>query len=191
MAAPCIGLCILIGNASGCVAPDPRRQLPKTGVPKTVEPTVPALDVSPAAVTICEAPGLHAEDLTARVRDVLHAASGVPVVDEFSVKRELAACLESPCPDTAVSAYRRSGFIVTSSVVQLGASYFASVRVGRGVQVIARATATRDDAQQAVEAAAREAGDQLRRALLAEAEGAQVSAVEGAEPQGASPARER
>ncbi len=125
------------------------------------------LDAPPAAVRVVDAPGLNVEDLTARARDAVAQASGLEAVDELSVRRELAACTEAPCPDELAVRYRDARFLVASSVSRLGGTFLASVRVQDGPKEIARANAEDPDARRALAKAAAAAGAQVRRALVA------------------------
>jgi hypothetical protein len=132
-----------------------------------------ALDAPPAAVSIPDAPGLNVEDLAARLRDAVASTSGVDVVDELSVRRELAACVEAPCPDVVAEKFRRAAFVVASSVSRLGDVYLATVRVQRGAEEIARTSAQASDARASLESAGREAGALLRKKLIDDGVGEQ------------------
>lgn len=125
------------------------------------------LDAPPAAVRVVDAPGLNVEDLTARTRDAVAHASGLHVVDELSVRRELAACTEAPCPDELAVRYRDARYLVASSVSRLGSTFLASVRVQDGAKEIARANAEDPDVRRAVVKAATAAGAQVRKVLVA------------------------
>lgn len=129
--------------------------------------SVTSLDAPPAAIRVVDAPGLNVEDLTARVRDALAAASGLEAVDELSVRRELAACTEAPCPDQLAVRYRDARFLVATSVSRLGATFLASVRVQDGAKEIARANAEDPDARRAIAKAGAAAGAQARSVLVA------------------------
>lgn len=124
------------------------------------------LTVAPAAVRMVDAPGLNVEDLTARVRDALARTSGVDAVDELSVRRELAACTEAPCPDEVAVRFRDAQFVVASTVSRLGSTFLASVRVQQGAREVARANAEDADARKAVAKAGWAAGALLRRVLI-------------------------
>ncbi|MBI1947049.1 MAG: hypothetical protein HYS27_15235 [Deltaproteobacteria bacterium] len=130
-------------------------------------PSTTPLDAPPAAVRVVDAPGLNVEDLTARVRDALARDSGLEVVDELSVRRELAACTEAPCPDELAVRFRDARYLVASSVSRLGSTFLASVRVQDGPKEIARANAEDPDARVAAAKAGAAAGAQVRRVLLA------------------------
>lgn len=126
------------------------------------------LDVPPAAVRTPDAPGLNVEDLSARLRDAVQGSSGVLTVDELSVRAELAACVEAPCPEVVAARYRDAVFMVGSSVSRVGDVFLATVRVQRGAREIARATAQDADPRRSLEAAGRDAGASLRKVLLDE-----------------------
>lgn len=126
------------------------------------------LAAPPAAVHVPDAPGLNVEDLSARLRDAFQIASGVETVDELSVRAELAACTEAPCPEVVADRFRNASFIVASSVSRVGSVFLATVRVQRGAQELARAGAQDKNAAAALEAAAREAGHVLHDKLVAE-----------------------
>jgi hypothetical protein len=130
--------------------------------------TVSELDAPPAAVRVPDAPGLNVEDLAARLRDAMGAASGIDVVDELSVRRELAACTEAPCPDDVAERYGRAAFVVASSVSPLGAVFLSTVRVLRGVDELVRTSAQAPDARASLESAGRAAGALLRKRLVEE-----------------------
>jgi hypothetical protein len=151
--------------ASGCASSKP--ETPSIDAP-ALGPAATPLDAPPAALHVPDAPGLNVEDLGARLRDAIARASGVDVVDEASVRRELAACTEAPCPDTLAEKYRQSAFVVASSVSRIGEVFLATVRVQRGAQELARTTAQAPDARVAVVTAGTEAGVKLRAALLAQ-----------------------
>jgi hypothetical protein len=135
---------------------------PKQNLP----PKAAAIDAPPAAVRTVDAPGLNVEDLTARLRDAMSITGGVIFVDELSVRAELAACTEAPCPEVVADKYRSATFVVSSSVSKVGAVFLASVRVQEGARELSRATAQASDARLALENAGYEAGTKLRAALV-------------------------
>ena len=104
----------------------------------------------------------------ARLRDAVMSTSGIDVVDEISVRRELAACEEMPCPDAVAERYRGAAFVVASSVSRLGNVYLSTVRVQRGAEELARTTAQASDARTSLESAGRSVGALLRTRLLAD-----------------------
>lgn len=162
-----VGLSGLVWSAvvgAGCASTPAARD--EDAPPALVVATM--LDVPPAAVRTPDAPGLNVEDLSARLRDALQASSGVLTVDELSVRAELAACVEAPCPDVVAARYRDAVFMVGSSVSRVGHVFLATVRVQRGAREIARATAQDADPRKSLEAAGHDAGASLRTALLGE-----------------------
>lgn len=156
---------------------------PETSVDAALQaPAATRLDVAPAALHAPDAPGLNVEDLGAQLRDALSRSSGVEVVDEASVRRELAACAEAPCPDTLAERYRTSAFVVASSVSRIGETFLASVRVQRGAEELARTTAQSPDARKALTLAGVEAGVKLRAKLVEQGVGERVAAPDVSEP---------
>lgn len=121
-----------------------------------------------------DAPGLNVEDLAARLRDAVDSTSGIEVVDELSVRRELAACQEAPCPDVVAARYRDAAFVIASSVSRVGDVFLATVRVQRGADEMARTSAQARDAREALETAGRAAGALLRDQLVHEGVGEQA-----------------
>lgn len=154
-------------------------------------PPATPLDAPPAAVRVVDAPGLNVEDLTARVRDALAHGSGLEVVDELSVHRELAACTEAPCPEQQAARFRDARFLVASSVSRLGTTFLASVRVQDGPKEIARANVEDPDARSAVAKAAAVAGAQVRRVLVAAGVAERVRAPERGGAAGAGTERDQ
>lgn len=134
------------------------------------------LDAPPAAIQVPEAPGLNVEDLGARLREAVGNASGVDVVDEASVRRELASCEEAPCPEVLADKYRNAAFVVASSVSKIGSTFLATVRIQRGATEIARVNSQAPDARVAVATAGTEAGAKLRAKLLADGVAERVAA---------------
>jgi len=136
-------------------------------------PPTPAGPASPlpgapvVALQKVDAPGFSVEDLTARVRDGLVWGSGVVVVDELSVRAELAACVEMPCVEVQQDRFRSATLSATVSLSRVGASVLGALRISRGLKEIARVNAQGTDAGDVATRLGREAGAALRQALLA------------------------
>lgn len=171
---------------SSC-ATDPAAQVGRaaSGEPAAALPVVAA----PAAVRMVDAPGLNVEDLTARVREAVARTSGLEVVDELSVRRELAACTEAPCPEEVAVRYRDARYLVATTVSRVGATFLSSVRVQEGATELARANAEDPDARRAVAKAGWAVGAVLRRVLMDS--GAASPVVAPGEVQGAGVGTER
>lgn len=145
-------------------------------------PAAKKIDAAPAAVRPPDAPGLNVEDLSARLRDAMTLTSGVDVVDDLSVRAELAACEEAPCPDVVAQKYRDAEYVVASSVSRVGDVFLTTVRVQKGSEELVRATAQSQDARASVEAAGHEAGARLRAKLVAAGAAERVAAPPGEAP---------
>ena len=143
----------------------PRSEPPPVATEETFERARP-LEAPPAAVSIIDAPGLNVEDLTAHVRDAIAFTSGLDVVDQLSVRAELAACTEAPCPDRVAKRYEAAAFIVAGSVSRVGSTFLATVHIQRGTQEVLRVSARGTDALQVAERAGHEAGVRLREQIL-------------------------
>jgi hypothetical protein len=124
------------------------------------------LQVPALAVHHVEAPGLNIDELTIRLRDAVDQSSGAPCVDETAVRQELAACTEAPCPDAVARQYRDATYIVDGSVSRVGDAMLATVRVQKGVEEVARATASDPDARIAIANAGTEVGARMRKLLV-------------------------
>jgi hypothetical protein len=172
LAAVACNLACATSTKSGDVAVESAAKMP---------PAATKLAAPPAAVHSPDAPGLNVEDLSARLRIAVARTSGVPVVDELSVKRELAACTEAPCPDALASQYRDAGFVVGSSVSKVGSVFLTTVRIERGAVEMVRTTAQAGDARVSIETAGLEAGAELRKKLIGEgvAEGVWLPSTQG------------
>jgi hypothetical protein len=114
-----------------------------------------------------DAPGFSVEDLTARVRDGLVWGSGVVVVDELSVRAELAACVEMPCPEVQQDRFRSATLAATASLSRVGPSVLGALRISRGLKEVARVNVQGTDAGDVATRLGREGGAALRQALLA------------------------
>ena len=102
------------------------------------------------------------------MRAVLASSSGLAVIDEVSVRHELAACDEGPCAGAMAEKFSAATLSVTSSVSSLGSVYLSMVRVQRGSEELVRTTAQADNARTALESAGAKAGALLHARLLAD-----------------------
>ena len=159
-----LSLALLASLALGSCATDKpaRGGGPGSAAPVAALP----LAAAPAAVRMVDAPGLNVEDLTARVREAVARTSGLEAVDELSVRRELAACTEAPCPDEVAVRFRDARYLVAATVSRVGPTFLASVRVQEGARELARANAEDPDARRAIAKAGFAAGALLRRVLV-------------------------
>ncbi len=155
------------GLFGGAACAGPAAEAPAAAPQPKVEAAA-KIDAPPAAVHLVDAPGLNVEDLSARLRDAVALTSGLDVVDEPSVRAELAACTEAPCPDAVASKFKDAAFIVASSVSRIGDTFLCTVRVQRGAKELVRAVAQAPDAGVSIQQAGHEAGAKLREELLAE-----------------------
>jgi hypothetical protein len=129
-------------------------------------PAAPLMDAPVLALQKVDAPGFSIEDLTARVRDGLVWGSGVVVVDELSVRAELAACVEMPCAEVQQDRFRRATLTATASLSRVGPAVLGALRISRGLKEVARVNAQGSDAGDVATRLGREGGAALREALL-------------------------
>lgn len=120
---------------------------------------------TPVAITTIDAPGLNVDDLTARLRLAFESASGVPVVDEVSMRGEIAACLELPCPTTLQDRFRDADKIVHVTISKVGPSYLGSLRVMSGLRELVRVNGGGADAGVVVDTLGRDGGAALHTIL--------------------------
>lgn len=165
----------------GCTTDDGARTEPREGAAEPERLAVPAI-----AVRHVDAPGFNIDELTLRLREAVDRASGAPCVDESAVRAELAACTEAPCADAIARQYREASIIVVGSVSRVGEALLATVRVQRGVDEVARATASSHDARLAVAQAGAAAGASLRALLVQEAPPAPPPTDEAAHSEGST-----
>ncbi len=129
----------------------------------------PPLDGAPiVALTGVDAPGYNVSDLTARLRDAMVHTSGVVIVDDLSVRAEVAACVEMPCKDTQQEAFKNASLVASATLSRVGSVLIGSVRVQAGLKELVRVNAQGADAGAVVQQLGFEAGTQLRKALSAE-----------------------
>lgn len=163
-----VAVCALVSTLllSGCAHDTPAEATATTSAvpagPATPLPGAPVM-----ALQKVDAPGFSVEDLTARVRDGLVWGSGVVVVDELSVRAELAACVEMPCPEVQQDRFRAATVSATASLSRVGPSVLGALRISRGLKEIARVNAQGSDAGDVATRLGREGGAALRQALLA------------------------
>jgi hypothetical protein len=129
-----------------------------------------ALAAPPMALQLVDAPGYNVTDLTAVLRDALSQTSGVVVVDQASLSKELQGCAEPPCSGsggTVVDSYRNAGFMGHGTLTRLGARFLAVVTIHESMREVARAQSEHENARVALTTAGYAAGDALWRALTA------------------------
>ena len=120
----------------------------------------------PVAVRAVDAPGFNVTELTAHLREAFERTSGVPVVDEFSVQAELAACVQMPCATTQQDLFKASTMTVATTVSKIGGGFIGAVRVQQGLQEIVRINAQGTDAGRVVDELGHRAGAALREVLM-------------------------
>lgn len=118
----------------------------------------PVPGAAPVIITVVDAPGYNVEDLTAHVRDAFARTSGVPVVDQFAVKAELAACTEAPCVTTQRDRFTTANTMVSTTISKVGRSVLGTVRVQRGLEELLRFNTQGSDAARVVDELGEKAG---------------------------------
>src|SRR4051794_3945766 len=92
--APIVAAVAVACNLVACGTPQAAAGGGGAGPAKPAPAAAKPLEAPPAAVHLPDAPGLNVEDLSARLRIAFARTSGLDVVDDLSVRRELAACTE-------------------------------------------------------------------------------------------------
>ena len=133
--------------------------------PTSTRPAPKIAGATPVAISSVDAPGLNVDDLTARLRDSFEDASGVPVVDEVSMRTEIAACVELPCPTTLQDRFRDADKIVNVTVSKVGKSILGSLRVTMGLKEVVRINAQGTDAAKVISQLGHEGGAALHTIL--------------------------
>jgi len=126
----------------------------------------PVPGATPVAVRAVDAPGFNVPDLTAHLREAFEHSSGVPVVDDFSVQAELAACVEMPCPTTQQDRLKSSTMSVATTLSKIGTGFIGAVRVQQGLKEIVRINVQGTDAARVVDELGHRAGAALREVLV-------------------------
>ena len=93
-----------------------------------------------------DAPGFNIDDLTARLRDGVAFSSGAPIVDQASVRAEIAACIEMPCPDQQQQRFREATLVATATLAKVGPKVLGSLRITKGLKEVVRVNASGRDA---------------------------------------------
>lgn len=138
-----------------------------TSPPTAVDAPAPLMPDGPTlALQRVDAPGMAIDDLTARVRDGLVYGSGVVVVDEMSVRAELAACVEMPCAEVQQERFKTSTLTANASLAKVGTAILGTLRITRGLKEVARVSAQGADVQDVATRLGREGGAALRAAIL-------------------------
>lgn len=119
------------------------------------------------ALASVDAPGFNVEDLTARLREGMVFHSGVDVVDELSVRNELAACVEAPCKDHEQVRFQSASLVGSATMSRVGGGVIGSLRVLSGIKEVVRVNASGKDAGVVVVELGREGGKKLRESVLA------------------------
>lgn len=156
---------VVVEGAAGRGAATPEKAAPLEGAPIV-------------ALTSVDAPGYNVSDLTARLRDAMVHTSGVVIVDDLSVRAEVAACVEMPCKDTQQEAFKNASLVASATLSRVGATLIGSVRVQAGLKELVRVNGSGADAGAVVQQLGFEAGSQLRKALSAESPDAPVAPSE-------------
>ena len=139
-----------------------------TKAPSSSTPTkaTPLAGAAPVAIRSVDAPGFNIPDLTAHLRDAFEHSSGIPVVDDFAIQAELAACLEMPCPTTQQDRFKAATTVVATTVSKIGGGFIGAVRVQQGLKEVVRINAQGNDVAELVDELGHRAGAALREALL-------------------------
>ncbi len=163
-----VGAIVAVTFAGGC-AGDKGQAIPdrpqQTSTPARAAP----LEGAPVmAVQSLDAPGYNVNDLTARLRDALIHTSGVVVVDELSVRAEIAACVEMPCKDVESERFKAATLIANATLSRVGTTLLGSVRIQAGLKELVRVNAQGTDAGAVIQQLGFEAGQKLRDVLSPE-----------------------
>jgi hypothetical protein len=151
---------IVAGVAAGCAH--------EASVPEAPAGRVQAASL-PGAPTVAlqgiDAPGLNIDDLTARLRDAVAFSSGAPIVDQASVRAEIAACIEMPCPDAQQQRFREATMVATATLAKVGPTVLGSMRITKGIKEVVRVNTKGDDAGAVATELGHLAGEALRAVL--------------------------
>lgn len=121
------------------------------------------------ALTAIDAPGFNVSDLTARLRDAMVHTSGAVIVDDVSVRAEIAACVEMPCKETEQARFREASLVGSATLSRVGQTLIGSVRVQSGLKELVRVNGQGVDAGAVVQQMGFDAGAMLRAAISASA----------------------
>lgn len=147
------------GHDKGRVVVDDRV---KSGAPEKAA----RLEGAPiVALTSVDAPGYNVNDLTARLRDAIAHTSGVDVVDDLSVRAEVAACVEMPCKDTQQELFKNASLVASATLSRVGGVLIGSLRIQGGLKELVRVNAQGTDAGAVVQQLGYQGGEKLRAAL--------------------------
>jgi hypothetical protein len=166
--------------AAGCATDKPSSSVtmapsmapPSSLAVATVPPAVPPLvDVEPIALQMVDAPGFAVDVMTVRLRDALIRTSGATVVDAASVRAEIAACHEAPCPDEQQTRFRSARYVAVATMSRVGSFVLGTATVTVGGVELGRATARDDEAGMVADALGWALGHRFRTAVTARAIG--------------------
>ncbi len=147
---------------AGACAHQPTAEL----APEARGPARPIPGAPIVALQGVDAPGFNIDDLTARLRESLVYSSGAPFVDEASVRAEIAACIEMPCPDTQQQLFRDATLVAGASLAKVGANtVLGSLRISKGLKEVVRVNAQGKDAATVATTLGRLGGEALREVL--------------------------
>lgn len=151
----------------GCASSNPARKDDDAEGKARLFAKAPPLDRAPTlALQGIDAPGFDITDLTGRLRDALVHTSGVPVVDVLSVRAEVAACVQMPCPEVEQERFKTASLLAAATLSRVGTTLIGSLRIQRGLHEILRVSAQGTDAGSVVRDLGFMAGQQLRAILV-------------------------
>lgn len=160
---------MVAGMLAGATACGKDHTIPDRPERTTTPARAKAIDGAPIlALQNIDAPGFNVDDLTARLRDAVAHTSGVTVVDEVSVRREIAACVEMPCKDTEQERFKQATLVANGTLSKVGTTLIGSVRVQAGLKELVRVNAQGSDAGAVVQQLGFEAGQKLHDVLTPE-----------------------
>lgn len=153
---------LILSVAVGCAAGK---------APPVLAPAAPVeasllVGIEPVAVRALDAPGLEVEVLTARLRDAFLRTSGAAVVDEVSVRAEIAACVVAPCPDALQERFKASRYVMTASLSRVGSAFLGSAVVLAGTAELGRVSAQGAAAARVVDELGWRLGERFRGAVV-------------------------
>ena len=91
------------------------------------------------------------------------------IVDDISVRAEVAACVELPCKETEQARFREASLVGSATLSRVGQTLIGSVRVQSGLKEVVRVNGQGTDAGAVVQQMGFDAGAMLRAAISASA----------------------
>jgi hypothetical protein len=156
---------VVTGTIVAAACATSKAEGPPAGRPPPPEATSLA-GAEPVALRTVDAPGQAVDILTARLRDAFARTSGVPVVDQVSVRAEIAACVVAPCAEELQGRFRAARSLVSASISRVGSTVLGTAVLLVGADELARVNVQGADAGVVVDELGWQLGARLRSALV-------------------------